>query len=154
MASIFPADYTKDTIGFDAKKLNTPVGYKPAPKFDSISGDFVRNGQNAGIKATGVEAWQQWCEKCFSTQRGAYRAYSTDFGIDIIRALNSKTRAEAEMILRKEITEAAMADDYKRTKTVELIAFNWFDADSLEVYIVLVGIDGATIDVTVPIKNK
>ncbi len=144
---LFPTSYTNQALTVPKIALNNPIGYKRGLRFDSKTGDLLRDGQNNIMSASGIETWKRWCELCFSTQRGKYQAYSTDFGIDIERALNATTHIEAEMILRKEITEAALADDYKRTDKVDKITFEWIDADSVSVHTYLTGIDGASIDV-------
>lgn len=87
------------------------------------------------------------------TQRNAYRAYTSDFGIDIKRALKANSRIETETILRHEISDALMADDYKRTISVNNIEFDWLSPDSLKISVSVTGIDGAAINFTVPIKT-
>lgn len=74
-------------------------------------------------------------------------SYSTDFGInlDLIMALPDK--AAQEIMLKKEITEAIMADDYKRAKSVDDFSFNWIDTDAVEVECTVTGIDNAEIDI-------
>ena len=44
-------------------------------------------------------------------------------------------------------TEAIMADDYKRAKSVDDFSFNWIDTDAVEVECTVTGIDNAEIDI-------
>ena len=147
MANLFPTANNIMTVPLDNLKQNTPVGYKRSLKFDYDTGDFVRDGQHRLISASGVEAFKQWCENCISTDRYAYSSYSTDFGInlDLIMALPDK--AAQEIMLKKERTEAIMADDYKRAKSVDDFSFNWIDTDAVEVECTVTDIDNAEIDI-------
>ena len=56
-------------------------------------------------------------------------------------------KAAQEIMLKKEITEAIMADDYKRAKSVDDFLFNWIDTDAVEVECTVTGIDNAEIDI-------
>ena len=63
------------------------------------------------------------------------------------KAKTADTRDEVEAILTFEITEALMADPYKRTASIPNIEFNWFAPDSVEVTVTILGTDDALIDV-------
>ena len=96
----------------------------------------------------GIESWKSWCINCLQTERYKHLAYSTDFGIELDAALAASSREEAESILTREITEALLADPYKRTAYVEEIKFDWTAPDSVVVSVTIHGIDDVTIDIT------
>lgn len=152
MANLFPTtpvnvsplvNRTKDTV----------VGYKRGIKFDDELGDFVRDGQHKLVVASGVEEWQQWCLNCISTERYSLASYSTDFAINTRLVFALPDNASRENLLQKEITDALMADDYKRTQSVTDFEFNWFAPDAVEVSMVVTGIEGAQIDLTTQIRK-
>lgn len=152
MPNLLPAEFNKEVIPLNAANKQR-IGYKRGLKFNGENGDVVRDGQNRVCIASGIEEWKRWCENCVMTQRNAYRAYTSDFGIDIKRALKARSRIETETILRHEIADALIADDYKRTISVNNIEFEWLSPDSLKITVSVTGIDGADINFTVPIKT-
>lgn len=147
MPNLFPINYQKQTITADeVEAADRVIGYKKSVAYDFDKGEVVRDGKNNVLTATGIEAWQQWCYNCLNTERYSCAAYSTDFGIEIEKARAAETKDEAEAILMFEITEALMADPYKRTNSIQDISFDWVTADTVEVSITLIGIDDALID--------
>lgn len=144
MANLFPMDYDSNVVSASELQSNKITGYKQSIYF---GGDFIRDGQNRLQTATGVEAWEQWCINCLSTPRFSCECYGTDFGIDTKAATTATTREEAEIYLIKEITEAILADPYKRTAYIKDTSFTWIADDSVVVNTTLVGIDDATIDI-------
>ncbi|NDO18829.1 DUF2634 domain-containing protein [Lachnospiraceae bacterium MD329] len=145
MANLFP-QANNNIVPLDNMKKNTPIGYKRSLKFDDETGDFVRDGQNRIVSSSGIEAWKEWCIKCLTTERYAFSSYSTDFGINTRLIFSLPDRAAQELMLKKEITEALMADDYKRTQSVSNFEFNWFAADAVEVTCTVKGLENAEID--------
>lgn len=146
MANLFPTE--NNSVPLDNMRQNTSVvGYKRSPKFDEETGDFVRDGQHRLVAASGIEAWKQWCLNCVLTDRYAHFSYSTDFGINKKLVFSLPDRAAQEIMLKREITEALMADDYKRTKSVDDFTFDWVAADTVEVSFTVTGIDNAEIDI-------
>ena len=144
---LYPQHYEQETISpseFAGETLR--IGYRGGIFFDGT--DLVRNGLHDMTASTGVEAWEQWCQKCLQTERYCSILYPTDFGIQTEEAFHAATRALAESILRREIEEALTADPYGRTSHVEQIQFQWIDSDSLSVRVKAVGIENATIDLT------
>lgn len=131
-----------------------PVGYIESIFFDENIGDFSRDGQNKLKKATGLEAWMQWCTNCLMTEKDAYAAYGSAFGISTREAFKADDREEAESILTLEITEALMNDPYGRTEMVESIEFNWITSSECEVKITIRGIEDVTIDITTAIDQR
>lgn len=153
MANLFPDGYETETVELSDLVSDTPIGYKNGVAFDDLTGDFIRNGKNVVVDNTGIESYKNWCINCISTQRYSCLAYSTDFGIDIDAVFGAGSREEAEAILMQEITDALMADPYGRTEYVSDFTFNWIAADSLEVSLIVHGIDDVTIDITRYITN-
>lgn len=148
MPNLFPINYQNQTITSDeAEAADKTIGYKKSLAYDFEHCKVMRDGQNKVTDATGIEAWKQWCFNCISTERYSCAAYSTDFGIQLEKAKTADTRDEVEAILTFEITEALMADPYKRTASIQNIEFNWFAPDSVEVTVTILGTDDALIDV-------
>lgn len=146
MPNLFPEGYEAEIIE-TSEIEESVIGYKKGVLFDIERGDFVRNGANKMLDCTGIESWKIWCFNCINTRRYNHMAYSTDFGIDIDAAFKSTSRAEAESILNREITEALLADPYGRTSYIEKIEFEWMAADALKVNVCVHGIDDVTIDI-------
>ena len=90
----------------------------------------------------------------FSFETGDFvRNGATDFGVEIELALKAKTRAEAESILTRQITEALSADPYGRTAYVSDITYTWTAADEVTADVQVVGINDVTIDISVPLSG-
>ena len=146
--NLFPEGYEEEIVSAEDLASDRPTGYKNGIAFDSIRGDFVRDGMHKLIDSDGIESWRSWCFNCLNTERYKHLAYSTDFGIEIDQAMKASSRDEAESILTRQITEAIMADPYKRTKYVEEITYDWTAPDSVSVSVTIHGVDDVTIDVT------
>lgn len=148
MPNLFPEGYEEEILDPEDLVEEKPIGYRNGVAFDYERGDFVRDGRNRMLDSTGVESWMSWVINCMQTERYKHLAYSTDFGIELDPVFAATSRAEAESILTRQITEAIMADDYQRTEYIESLDFNWTAPDAVEVHAVLHGIDDVTIDVT------
>lgn len=149
--NLFPADMEEMTIEEEEmEELEEKNDYVGAAAFDR---DFVRDGQNSVCGASGIDSWKQWCINCVTTERDASPLYSSDFGIAISEILQAATREEAESLFKAETKEALEADPYERTDYVSEISFDW-GIDSVNVYIEIVGIDGATIDFEVSLEGR
>lgn len=146
--NLFPTGYEKEVIQSDELVEDRPIGYRNGIAFDEKNGDFKRDGGNKLIDSTGIESWRSWCTNCMSTERYKHLAYSTDFGIELDAVFKSTSRAEAESILARQITEAILADPYQRTEYIENLRFSWIRPDAVEVRATIHGIDDVTIDVT------
>lgn len=145
MPNLFPEDLKADALATETEaEKSAATGYRRSIYFDFEKGDFVRDGANRLVESSGTEAWIQWCIKCLQTQRYAHLAYSTDYGIDYDTVFSCSTREEAENELTREITEALGADPYERLSYIESMTFEWIDDTSVEVHLILVGIDGNT----------
>ncbi|WP_419025872.1 DUF2634 domain-containing protein [Emergencia sp.] len=149
--NLFPADMEEMTMEEEEmEELEEQDDYIGAAAFDR---DFVRDGQNSVRGASGIDSWKQWCINCLTTEREASSLYSSDFGIAITEILQATTREEAESLFKAEAKEALEADPYERTDYVSEISFDW-GTDSVNVYIEVVGIDGATIDFEVNLEGR
>lgn len=151
--NLYPEDYEDETIDEDETEDDEPIGYRPGVAFDWQTGDFIRDGRNKLLEATGVESWAQWCQNCLQTERYKHLAYSDDFGIEIDEAFKAESQEEAESILTRQITEALEADPYGRTAYINNIEFDWTAPDGVNVDVTVVGIADVTIDVTAYIAN-
>lgn len=124
------------------------TGYKKAPYFDSVTGDFVTDGHGKVITADGVTAWAHWCENILSTDRYNHEAYTDDIGIDYEEIFKTtEGREEIETLLETEISDALLCDPYGRTKYVQAIEFDWIDSDSVNVSIEVVGMDNELVTI-------
>ena len=148
MANLFPEGYEDEIVTEEELEAEAPAGYLNGIAFDEELGDFRRDGMNKMQDSDGIESWKSWCINCLQTERYKHLAYSTDFGIELDAALAASSREEAESILTREITEALLADPYKRTAYVEEIKFDWTAPDSVVVSVTIHGIDDVTIDIT------
>ena len=146
--NLFPVGYEDEIITAEDLQSEQPTGYRNGIAFDSLLGDFLRDGMNKMLDSDGIESWKSWCINCIQTERYKHLAYSTDFGIELDKAMKASGREEAESILTREITEAIMADPYQRTKYIEEITFNWTAPDAVAVAATIHGIDDVTIDIT------
>lgn len=146
--NLFPAGYEDEVVTLEDLTSEQPAGYRNGIAFDSQAGDFLRDGMNKLLDCTGIESWKSWCINCLQTERYKHIAYSSDFGIEIDQAMRASSREEAESILTRQITEAIMADPYKRTKYIEEITYNWTAPDSAIVAVTIHGVEDVTIDIT------
>ena len=152
MPELYPSNYINKTITLsEANKKTRKTGYKQSIYYDINKGAVIRDGAHRVLTATGIEAWEQWCYNCLNTERYSCAAYPTDFGIEKEKALKAQSRDEAEAILTAEITDALMADPYKRTKFISDISFNWNSPDSCIVSITIQGVNEAEIDMMINI---
>lgn len=146
--NLFPEGYENEVITREDLISARPTGYKNGIAFDSRTGDFLRDGMNKMLDSDGLESWRSWCINCLQTERYKHIAYSTDFGIETDKAMQASSREEAESILTRQITEAILADPYKRTKYIEEITYDWTAPDAAEVFVRIHGVDDTTIDIT------
>lgn len=153
MPNLFPTGYEEELSSVADLDRAEPIGYRPSAAFSFETGDFVRNGANQVESASGIDAWETWCRICLSTQRYDHAAYTTDFGIEIEQAFKAKSRAEAESILTRQITEALTADPYGRTAYVSQIDYTWTAPDAVTADVQVVGINDVTIDISVPLTG-
>ena len=146
--NLFPEGYEEEIVATTDFSSAQPTGYRNGIAFDSQRGDFLRDGMHKLLDSDGIESWKSWCTNCVQTERYKHLAYSTDFGIELDKAMKAGSREEAESILTREITEAIMADPYRRTKYIEDITFDWTAPDTVSVAATIRGIEDVTIDIT------
>lgn len=146
--NLFPEGYENEVITSADRSALVPIGYRNGISFDETTGDFKRDGMNKMLDSTGIESWKSWCINCLQTERYKHLAYSTDFGIDLDAVLKAPSKAAAESILTREITEALLADPYERTAYIEELTIDWTAPDTIAVNATIHGIDDVTIDIT------
>lgn len=128
-----------------------PIGYKIAPYFDSVIGEFLLDGNGQIVTADEVTAWQQWCENVVSTDRYNHDSYTDDIGIDYDEIFQLNDQEEIETELEQEISEALTCDPYGRTQYVQNIEFEWLNSTEVMLTIEVVGLDNelVTIDTVI-----
>ena len=146
--NLFPIGYEDEIITEEDLAFDKPVGYRNGITFDYQMGDFPRDGMNKLQDSTGIDSWKSWCINCLHTERYKHLAYSTDFGIETEAAMKARNREEAESILTRQISEALMADPYKRTAYVSKVKYDWTAPDTVVAAVTIHGIDDVTIDIT------
>ena len=145
--NLFPEGYEVEVILAEDIESAKPTGYRNGVAFDYQTGDFVRDGMNKILDSDGIESWKSWCINCLQTERYMHLAYNSDFGIETTAAMRATSREEAESILTRQITEAILADPYKRTAYIEDIKFDWTAPDTVALSVTIHGIDDVTIDI-------
>lgn len=146
--NLMPKSYEiEEEIGAETITEESAVRYRNGIAFDYAAGDFKRDGKNKLLDSNGIESWKSWCINCLHTERYRHLAYSSDFGIETEEAFRAESRAEAESILTRQITEAIMADPYQRTKYISEIEFEWEKPDAVRVDVTIQGIDDVSIDI-------
>lgn len=153
MPNLFPEGYEEQVVTEADAAVGEKIGYRAGIAFDDQIGDFARDGKRKVMSSTGIESWKAWIVKCFQTQKGAHLAYDDSYGVDITPAMQASSRAEAENLLTRTLTEAALADPYQRTEYIEDITYEWTAPDEVIADITIHGIDDVTIDITVNLKE-
>lgn len=97
----------------------TPTDYA----VDFSRGDLVITPSGRSVMQDARHAWAQWCIKCVLTERGVYRIYSTDYGVDMRAAFAEPSRPSIEVAVARTITEALMVNP--QTVGVGSFAFEW-----------------------------
>lgn len=113
---------------FDVPELNTQTTpekehYRPSVFFDFEAGDFLRDGANRMVEATGREAFMQWCMKTIATERDAFLAYSTRIGTEMEYAAAQPDHASVEASVERTVIEALMVNP--KTEYVRDFVFSW-----------------------------
>lgn len=147
--SVFENVDESDTVGSLDENF---TGYLPSAYFSG--GDFQRGGSHQIVEATGADAWQQWCEKCLVTQKGASQYYPQEYGIDQQAVFSKQDRNLVENVLLREIKEALEADPYHRLDSIASMSFSWISENMLQVSLQLTGIEGSSISVSVTMGGE
>lgn len=92
-------------------------------QYDQETGEFATDGAGRILIASERDAWITWCTKCAATERGASIAYSDQYGIDFDEVRLQETRAGAETVLTRTITEALLI--HPMTESVREFEFEW-----------------------------
>ncbi|WP_027406158.1 DUF2634 domain-containing protein [Anaerovibrio sp. RM50] len=112
--------------------------YKQSVAFDYDTGDFVLDGANKMVLASGKDTFIQWCLKQCVTERFTKLAYSNSVGVEIQEGIKSVTDVEGvESIIQRTVTEALMVNPI--TEYVREFEFQWDGSDSLYVRFVVKG---------------
>ena len=148
MANLLPLGFEDEVITEADLVEDKPIGYRNGIAFDYRNGDFMRDGKNKILDSDGIESWKSWCINCIQTERYKHLAYPTDFGIELDLVFGAETHEMAESILTREITEALLADPYRRTSYIDNMEIDWTAPDAINVSLTLHGIDDVTLDIT------
>lgn len=97
--------------------------YRPSVYFDFETGDFLRDGANRMMEASGKEAYMQWCMKVIATERDAFLAYSTRIGTEMEYAAAQPDHASVEASVERTVIEALMVNP--KTEYVRDFVFSW-----------------------------
>ena len=153
MPNLLPIGYEDEIVTAEELGKKSPIGYRSGVAFDYVNGDFQRDGMYKMLSCNGIESWKSWIINCIQTERYKHLAYSSNFGIELDQVFRAKSRDEAESILTREISEAIMADPYKRTEYIEDIEFDWITPDTVVVSVTVQGIEDVTVDIRAIIKG-
>ncbi len=105
--------------------------------FDFETGDFRLDGSNNIEKASGQEAYKQWCIKTILTERYTCLAYSSNIGTEMIKAaVLSDFDAQCSDIERQ-YSEALMANP--KTEYVREFEFSQPKPDEIGVEMIIKG---------------
>ncbi len=107
--------------------------------FDFEKGDFKKDKNGRIETAQPYDAWVQWCLKTVYTQRQAYLGYSGAVGTELEQAFKSSDKEQKESYIEYTITQALLADPYKRTKRVYDFKFEW-KTDSVKITFTISGV--------------
>jgi hypothetical protein len=125
--------------------------YNPAPLWNLERGDFILDGARKMQYGSGFDAWVLWCVKTVLTQRWAHDGYSPNIGIEMTESFSAPNRKAQESMFERTITEALLADPMGRTTQVRNFRFTWEGGDSLFLTCDVLGTDGNSASIEVPI---
>lgn len=147
MADLFP---TFDVPTINQQNQANETSTVKSAMFDFNIGDFATDIGGKMIKTDEKTAWIQWCLKTAMTERYAYLGYSKNIGTEMIPAMQEPTKKAQESAIERTLTEALMADPYKRTLYVKNFVFEWKN-DRVDVAFEIGNIDqvNATLTVTI-----
>lgn len=147
MSKLFPT-FDVPKIVESNREDNAVNRKKKSLYFDFEKGDFATDKLGIILTANPYDSWVQWCIKTVYTQRWSYLAYSGQVGTEMEEAFKNNTRKSQEEAIQKTITEALLADPYKRTARVYDFIFKW-NIDSLAVTFSIMGLWNESSVVTV-----
>lgn len=120
MDQLFPVFDAPDLVDASAEAQSTTYG--TSWLFDFEKGDFVTDGSGRVVTCDGYTAWAQWCVKTVLTERFAYLAYSSDYGVEMDNALAHPDPKAVQSEVERTITEALLVDP--RTESVQNFTFS------------------------------
>lgn len=97
--------------------------YKRSMKWDTETGDFVRDSTNHVMECSGQEAYMVWCYKIALTERYSCLAYPDEIGTELEDAVYDDDPDTVESMMQRTITEALMTNP--RTESVDNFVFTW-----------------------------
>lgn len=127
-----------DVPKFVSEKRNYDTSYRRSVKWDTVAGDFVRDGANRMIECSGTEAFAIWCFKVAQTERYRCLAYPNEIGVEMERAMNNDDEKTVESMVRRTITDALMVNP--RTESVRDFEFTW-NGDNMQCQFKVKGVD-------------
>lgn len=113
------------------KKLDE-MKYRPSYYFDFEKGEFKTDAAGHVEKASGREAYIQWCMKVCMTERNTFLAYSNKIGVEMENAMQEADLGGVISAIERTITEALMVN--KKTERVSNFQFIEGGPDVLYVY--------------------
>lgn len=143
--NLFPIE--EDEKNIFISDMEKEIGYRSGLYFDFQVGNSQQCISRKIQNIDGIESWKNWCKICILTERYEHLAYSSDFGIETKEAFSADTREKAESILTRQIKEALKADPYERTDYVEDVSFLWTKPNSVQVTVIIHGINQVTITI-------
>lgn len=144
MANLFPVFEVPET------KLTTTAEeqkYRKSVYFDFDKGDFVRNGTNNIVEASGKEAYKQWCQKVVMTERLTRLSYSHKIGIETDGLWNLTDKKAIESTIETTITDALMVNN--KTDYVRDFEFFWDNDNIVSVTFIVKGKEWVEFNVNV-----
>lgn len=114
-------DFIQENVAYDTR-------YKRSVKWNSETGDFVRDGANRIAGSNGREAFAIWCFKIAQTERYRCLAYPDSIGTEMERAMDNDDEKTVESMVQRTITDALMVNP--RTENVWDFVFKW-DGDKM-----------------------
>lgn len=141
---------------FEVPEVKTPTApetehYRPSVLFDYETGDFVRDGANRMVEASGKDAYEQWCIKVVYTERDAFLAYNTNIGTEVEYAMSQQDHESVEATMERTIIEALEVNP--KTEYVRDFSFSW-SGTSLSISFTVKGRDLDEIHLTTAFKTS
>lgn len=133
---------TTFTVPAAVRLSGTRAQWGIAPLFDYDTGDIALDSAGRVKMADAGETWLEWCQKAMVTQRGAYGAYPSGFGADMLSAMSAGGREASEAAIANSAADALLSDPGGRTLSVSGFSFEW-EGDSVNVAFNVCGADGA-----------
>lgn len=116
--TLFPVvqmpEFTEEGADYDRK-------YRRSMKWDTVKGDFVRDGANRVVECDGREAFAAWCFKMAQTERYRCLAYPASIGVEMEKVTQEDDEKTVESMVQRTVTDALMVNP--RTEWVRNFEF-------------------------------